>query len=387
MALKFNCPQCNAKLFSRRLHQGELAECTECGARFAARDAVTGDDRPEEAGAGYAGGVAAEKPAQSAPPEMPDYKPGDKDLRMECPRCRTHCNPGTEVCPTCNLSFSNVSLYSPRHFVWLSMLASFLVPVFLSASNYGRLGQGRKKKLLLSMGIAGFVAFLVAMVKIDEAVTAANPESEAGIRGIHRLISWVIHMPIGAYLKSRQKPLFEMGMGLGMRKASLFVGVLKGLGLTALVTILLVVGAVILEWEDPADRAAELVERGQYTAAVAIFDSLCTEYPDDLEYLYQKAMCLTFCHRYTEAERDFRAILGEERGFARVHLMLGILLLRKGLGEEAVWHLAAADSLEPGILEMWNSQFEEASDLMPGLLDGAAKKRPGKLNPGETKTN
>jgi len=80
--------------------------------------------------------------------------------------------------------------------------------------------------------------------------------------------------------------------------------------------------------EDPVGRALDLMEEEQFTAAAALFDSL-----------------------HTEAETDLIAYLEKRPDHAHTHLMLGWLLARRGLEEEAGRHMVTADSLQPGILE------------------------------------
>jgi len=127
----------------------------------------------------------------------------------------------TMVCPTCNLRFSEISLYNPKRFVWFSLLMTFLVPSYLSASNYGRLGQRRKKNLLLSLGFAAFVVSLVVIIRLEQILGIDSSEADDAAPYFARLFSLVIDWPVGLYLRSRQKSLFERAMGIGMKQASL----------------------------------------------------------------------------------------------------------------------------------------------------------------------
>ena len=51
----------------------------------------------------------------------------------------------------------------PKHYTWQAMLFSFLVPAYEAATNWGRVGDTKRKQLWLWGSILGMTALVIAL--------------------------------------------------------------------------------------------------------------------------------------------------------------------------------------------------------------------------------
>lgn len=339
MALKFTCPNCGSDIYVKYVRPGEAAECRFCGIKTSVPDGATEAQPPSD----Y---LVKEGAAPGTPPSVAAPEPA----RYECPRCKTPCVEGTDVCPICNLRFSTISLYSPKRFVLLSMLLSFMVPAYLASANWGRLGNQAKRKAWLFGSIAGLAGIWVLLFNLDKIVGLAPEEGEHAMRYISRLVSYGVNLPLGYLLKQQQEPLFKRGMVLGMKPASLWKGVLKGVGLTA-GAFLVTIAVVVFVSGDPVTEAYDLLREERFEEAAAAFDSLLIDYPDDTDFLWNSALCHAACRELAAAGTSMETYVALRPEDARGYMMLGAIRQQQGLIFEGRRLLSVADSLQPGILE------------------------------------
>ena len=339
MALKFTCPNCGSDIYVKYIRPGEMAECRSCGTKTIVPETSDEAEAPPD----YLGREDSASKVTTPAPEP---------ARYECPRCKTLCAEGTEVCPICNLRFSTISLYSPKWFVLMSMLFSFVVPAYLASANWGRLGNQVKRKTWLFGSIAGLVGVWVLLFNLEDLLGIDAEEGEHAMRYIGRVMSYGINLPLGYLLKQQQQPLFKRGMKLGMKPASLWKGIFKGIGLVAVAFVVSIVLAVLVGG-DRVTEAYDLLEKERYEEAAAAFDSLLTDYPDDTDFLWYSAVCHAACREFAAAGVSMEAYVGQRPEDARGYVMLGAIRREQGLVYEGVRLFEIADSLEPGILEEW----------------------------------
>jgi len=141
-------------------------------------------------------------------------------------------------------------------------------------------------------------------------------------------------------------------MKLGMKPASLWKGIFKGIGLVA-ITFVVTIVLVVLVGGDPVTEAYDLLKEERYEEAAAAFDSLLVEYPGDTDFLWHSAVCHAACREFAAAGVSMEAYVGLKPEDARGYVMLGAIRQGQGLIYEGKRLFAIADSLEPGILEEW----------------------------------
>lgn len=304
-----------------------------------------------------------------------------------CPRCHSALSEGTETCPACNLRFSDISLYDPKHFVWLAMVFSFVVPSLLAAINFGRLGRPDLKKAWLIGGIAG-LAVLVLFVRyfgepfLDElGVTGSDREMATQWGG------YLVNLPIAGFLFFRQRALFRGALELGARKASMFKGAVAGIALAFAVGF-----SSVLAWEVAAPRPGQdvvaMMSEGRFVEANSAIDDMLRDNPDDPELLYRKAMCQTVilmeadrfadalkvadrllvrrpgdhgvllckasCHmvleEWAEAEQTYRKCVTVAEQKPEIYVFIGFSCEQQGRTEEAQHYYELAEAANPGLV-------------------------------------
>src|SRR5262245_21095224 len=109
------------------------------------------------------------------------------EREIACPSCGAELTEDPR-CATCGLSLEGKRLFDPRHFHWLGLLLSALVPVTMSAINWGRVGRTRERNLWLILGFGGFVLLL--------SLLSALPKSAA-------FLGWGVSGGISVLLRER----------------------------------------------------------------------------------------------------------------------------------------------------------------------------------------
>jgi tetratricopeptide (TPR) repeat protein len=255
-----------------------------------------------------------------------------------CPRCRSSLSEGTEICPACNLRFSEISLYDPKHFIWLSMIFTFVVPAFLAAVNFGRLGRSDLKRAWLIFAIAGLAGIVLVVRYLDQHFLTELGLSGYDERMLSRLGGYAVNLPIGAYLSRKQRPLFRGAQELGIRKASALKGALAGIG------IALAVGVVAtVAWEiatpAPTQDVLALMDERRFDDAARVLDGLLSQRPDDSDLAYLRAFCdvgsLMDEQRFDEALGLIDPLLTEYPGNEGLLLCKGACHLSRGEWKEA----------------------------------------------------
>src|SRR5262245_10933182 len=133
-----------------------------------------------------------------------------------CPLCDAALPDEGDRCPRCGQTLVGTRLYNPKHFVWLAPLLSMMVPVYLAASNWGRLGKTRTKWQVLGLGFLGLISMFVGLSFL--------PDSGG------RAAGYLINIPVAYVLMQKQRPLYAGALRLGARPASPFGGPSLGLG-------------------------------------------------------------------------------------------------------------------------------------------------------------
>ena len=252
---------------------------------------------------------------------------------LTCPSCGAALTESPR-CPSCGLSLEGKRLFDPRHFHWLGVLLSGLVPITMSAVNWGRVGRTRERNLWLILGFLGFLLLF--------SLLGALPEGA-------RFLGIAVSAGISYYLRARQQPLFAAGFRLGAKRDSAWKGAVAGTSLLIVALALTVMGfqaAYHLRY----DRGVKLLDQGRLPEAAAIFERLVQEDPKDLGANFALATCRLFSGNLDAAERGFHECLSLEGvDSAMVFADLAVLEAARGRSTEADSLAGWARAREPAI--------------------------------------
>jgi hypothetical protein len=257
-----------------------------------------------------------------------------------CPRCHGAIATDGAHCAECGFTLAGVPFFDPKHFLWLGLLLSALVPIYFSARNWGRMGQLRLQRLWLGGGVLGFM-LLFAFVE-------AIPELNATVS---RMVSIALNVPLSIVLRDRQRPLFMTAMQLGARRGSLFKGTLVGtalvLGVLAVVLAGLAMGSRIVY-----SRGVTLMAEENYADAARMFEYLRRhEFESD-----GPVFLLAFCHfklkRYSDAALGFEEVVRRNPRSADGYAYLAVALAAQGCFDQADSVATLARQIEPDIFFM-----------------------------------
>ena len=260
-----------------------------------------------------------------------------EELRVYCPNCDTLIDGFDEKCSNCGYTFSGIKLYSTKHFLLIAVLFSGLVTIFLAASNYGRLGQANLKRRLLFLGFIGYLAVFTILILL--------PETEGSLS---KYIGWIINIPVGFYLRDKQRPLYAAAIRLGAGRESLFKGTVKGLGL-AICALIIPVITWFAVTEIQINRGESLIEQGKYEEAVVHFEKLYSNNPEDTDVIGNLVHCYMILEEWDKAAGCLDIYLKGDNENAAAHAYLGYIRYIQGNELEGERHIARAESLSPGI--------------------------------------
>jgi tetratricopeptide (TPR) repeat protein len=125
-----------------------------------------------------------------------------------------------------------------------------------------------------------------------------------------------------------------------------------------------------------ARGAAEFAE-GRFQEAALSYSAVAASQPDNLDAVYNLALCLQRCERWDAAAEAFERVLREDTGWTGARLGLGACLLHMDHAQEALEHFERAangDAWETALfgqavaLQLLD-RFERAREIYARLLD------------------
>jgi|GEM_PF-4651655 len=280
-----------------------------------------------------------------------DRKRDFQSQRMQdvtCLKCGATIAPEDSECSVCGNTFESVKLYEPQHFIPLSIFLSPMVPIFMTASNWGRLGDPVRRRRWLLLGSLCFVGLLL--------LYGLLPDVPGG-----NLLAMIPHAMIGWGLRERQRIPVAAARSLGAGHASTFSGAVRGLGVTILVSGLAVglfMAGYVGWWNWQEQRGLALMEEGRYAESVEIWERLARE-PDAEGYLhFNVGLCYLHLEQWPESAGAFRYYLRGASKDSDAHALLWFVLDRQGKEEEAEEHYETALQLDPEVMGRWFEQSE-----------------------------
>lgn len=240
-----------------------------------------------------------------------------------CPRCHTALPPDGTACPSCGFQLDGKRFYDPKHYHWLGVLFSALVPISMASANWGQLGDTRRRLLWLLLGFAGFsLLFLV-------------------LSWLPRPIAFLVmptNVAISFFLRERQRPLYATALRLGARPKATWQGLLVGVGLL-LGALAVPIVASTASYYLASERAIALMNQERLSEADKILEGLLRKDPEDGGVTFQLAFCRLYEARWEEAARGLeRSIVLDGADPATTYACLAVA--RAGMGR-----MAEADSL------------------------------------------
>ena len=266
---------------------------------------------------------------------------------MHCIKCRAAVSNEGHFCPACGYTLEGISLYNPKHFFLLAALLSGLVPIFLAASNWNRIGDSTRGRYCLLIGFVGFMALFGLLILLPDRV---NP--------LLNLLGYLINLYIGWMLHHTQRPVYKAALALGARSASVVIGAIKGFGLTLLALAIPIVSfTAFLTAEE--NRALAFYEEGQYEKAMLVYERLLLWDAEDGNVRFSIAICHIYMEQWEDAATGFRSYLKRHDGDPEAHAYLGYALQKQGQQEEAEQHFAKAERLDPEVLRrLFDFEYE-----------------------------
>ena len=114
-----------------------------------------------------------------------------------CLRCKEIVSGQEHGCSACGYSLEGTKLYNPTHFVLLALFFTGMVPIFLAASNWGRLGDLSRKRRWLWLGLAGYMIVFSAAILLPDLGRFSN-----------KFIGYLINLPVGMALLGMQRSTY-----------------------------------------------------------------------------------------------------------------------------------------------------------------------------------
>lgn len=256
-----------------------------------------------------------------------------------CPRCSAVLPAESQGCNSCGYTLIGVSLYNPKHFVWLAFLLSAMVPIYLAASNWGKIGMTRTKHLWLGLGFLGFVLLFTVLALLPDTGSAGG-----------RLMGYIINLPVGYLLRDMQRPLYHSAVRLGSQPGPLFKGCVFGLGFVLCAMAVAFVG-VTAKYHFEFQHGRELLAQDKYEEAATVFENILREDPNDDSAVFNLALCHVFMEQWAEAAQGFEQYLRRNDKNPAAYALLAHVRNAQGRHPEADSLAAKARALEPSIFE------------------------------------
>lgn len=201
--------------------------------------------------------------------------------------------PGFEASTSPPETLEGKRFYDPKHFHALGVLFSGLVPIWMSAANWGQLGKARTRWLWLLGGLAAYAALFVA-VRVKPGATWY-----LGL-GLNVLLAY--------YLRDAQRPLFRDALARGATPRAWWQGTLFGTGLLVVAFMLSTFG-VLWERELRVGGALKLIDQGRYAQAQAVLENVLHEDPEDGVVVFDVAISHLFQAHWLDAIQGFERTL------------------------------------------------------------------------------
>lgn len=261
------------------------------------------------------------------------------DQALSCPKCASPTLLAGQPCQDCGLALTGVRLYDPKYFVWLAVLFSGMVPVFMAGTNWGRIGKTRTKWLCFGSGILVF-GVLFALV-----FHGANDPPRPALA-----LNLLVNLPFGILLRDQQRSLFADALRLGAQRAS----PIKGLGAGVLIVICegaLVGGGISAFSEDEFRTGLNLMDERKYEQAMGRFEHVLKQNPNADGARFNIALCHLFLEHWDEGAKGFEKYLRRDNKKAAAFAFLAYIRYRQGRQAEGDALVSRALALDPKIME------------------------------------
>jgi len=256
---------------------------------------------------------------------------------MPCMKCKAAVSHADHGCPACGYTLEGVRLYNPKHFLLLALLLTAMVPIFLAASNWGRIGKTGRRNRWLLIAFVCFILFFGVLILLPDSGMST------------KYLGYLINLPIGWILREKQQPVYAVSLVLGAKPASIFFGSIKGFAL-ALLALLISAAGFMAYMIVEENRAVALYEEGRCEEAASIFEKLLRREAEDDKARFGLALCHVCMERWEDAANGFRAYLKRNNDDPVAHAFLGYVLQEQGQQQEAEEHFNTAVSLDPKVL-------------------------------------
>lgn len=277
-----------------------------------------------------------------------DARPVERDDAASCPQCDAALSSQDQRCQVCGYTLAAVRLYNPKHFIWLAVLFSAMVPIYLAATNWGRLGEVRKKWLWLGVGFLGLtLLFTVSMLLPDEYAGA-------------KWLGYLFNLPIAYALRQTQRPVYATALRLGALPRSLWLGSIVGLVLVVAALAVAIAGQGAA-YDIQYRRAHALVGDGKFEEAARIFQDMLRRNPDDGGAEFNLALCYHGLERWDEAADGLERCIRRNPADAEAHTFLAYVRARQGRRTEADSLASRARGLDPQVVQRLFGFDEEAA--------------------------
>jgi tetratricopeptide (TPR) repeat protein len=235
-------------------------------------------------------------------------------------------------------------VYEPKRFILLGVLFSALVPIYISAANWGSAGRNRARYLWLGGGALGFIL----IVSLANLLPSALEElTRAGVSAVS---GYIAHR-----LSKSQRPLYEASLRLGAQRRSLFKGSVLGLGYTVGAMGIFAVmfqGVTQVQME----HGKHLLRQKRFAEAATVFQRELHWYHDNREAVFDLAFCQTVLGQYDEAAAGFEQFLRQNDRNAMAYAVLSMIRREQGRLSEADSLDARARALDPKIFDVFNAK-------------------------------
>ena len=325
MALTFPCSACGQPVSVRYLKPGERAKCRSCGAETV----VPSDARVVE---------------YVAPPVSPTFAgkvPEVVEPLASCPMCG-HVGTPIPRCIACGYEPANTRLYNPKHFPILAVIFSGLVPLWMAAANWKRLGREDLRRRALGYGILGYMAVFAGVFLLAGFVTLSKTAEGVLRSGMHGLVN----LPVGIYLRKQQLAAYTASRSLGAPGAPAWKGILGGLGVLAGVVAITLTASVSILNRD-FDRGVALMKRMDYAGAASAFERALKLDPTDIDSRLNAGIAEAAAGRLERSVPHLEEYLRHRAQDAKAWAILGLVHEEMGHTEAGDSCRAIAASLDP----------------------------------------
>jgi tetratricopeptide (TPR) repeat protein len=263
------------------------------------------------------------------------------DPPASCPMCG-HAGTPIPRCIACGYEPGNTRLYNPKHFPILAVIFSGLVPLWMAAANWKRLGREDLRRRALGYGILGYLAVFAGVFLLFGFVTVSKTAESLIKTGMHGLVN----LPVGLYLRKRQLAAYTASRSLGAPGAPAWKGILGGLVVLAGVVAIAMTASISILNRD-IDRGLALLKRGDYAGAASAFERALERDPSDLNSRFNAGIAEAAAGRLERSVPYLEEYLRHRAGDAKAWAILGLVHKHLGHPEAADSCRAIAANLDP----------------------------------------